>query len=69
MYLVTKGGKHWIVTIPATFITAVCTSYILIEPEGFKLSQAISYPVGIIAAIVIFLVAAKKVEMRADIKM
>ncbi|MCB2289739.1 carbon starvation protein A [Clostridium sp. CS001] len=72
MYLVNIGRKHWIATIPATFMTAVCTSYILIAPEGFKLSQAISYPIGIIGAIVamiIFLVAAKKVEAKIDVKM
>jgi carbon starvation protein CstA len=72
MYLVTKGRKHWIATIPATFMTAVCTSYILIAPEGFKLSQAISYPIGItaaIAAMVIFLVAAKKVRVKNSVNM
>lgn len=72
MYLVHIDKKHWIATVPATFMTAVCTSYILIAPEGFKLSQAISYPVGIIAAIaamVIFLVAAKKVEVKSNAKM
>ncbi len=71
MYLVTKGKKHWIATIPATFMTAVCTSYILIAPEGFKLSQSISYPIGIVSAIVaivIFLIAAKKVETKAKNK-
>ena len=67
MYMVYIGKKHWMATIPATFMTAVCTSYILIAPEGFRLSQAISYPTGIIAAIaamVIFLIAAKKVEIK-----
>ncbi|MEG1255364.1 carbon starvation protein A [Clostridium sp.] len=72
MYLVTKGKNHWIATIPATFMTAVCTSYILIAPEGFKLSQSISYPIGIIGAIVamvIFLMASKKVETKTNVKM
>jgi len=72
MYMVTKGRKHWMATVPATFMTAVCTSYILIAPEGFKLSQAIAYPAGIIAAIVamtIFLIAAKKVEVKSDVNM
>ena len=67
MYMVSIGKKHWMATVPATFMTAVCTSYILIAPEGFKLSQGISYPVGIIAAIaamVIFLIAAKKLEVK-----
>jgi len=59
-------------TVPATFMTAVCVSYILIAPEGFKLSESISYPIGIIAAIaaaVIFLVAAKKVRIKNKITM
>ncbi|MGH4050834.1 MAG: carbon starvation CstA family protein [Clostridium sp.] len=67
MYLATLGKKHWIATVPATFMTAVCVSYILIAPEGFQLSQGISYSVGVIgaiAAMVIFLVAAKKVEVK-----
>lgn len=72
MYLVTKGKNHWIATVPATFMTAVCTSYILIAPEGFKLSQSVSYPIGIIGAIAamgIFLVAAKKVQVKNNVNM
>jgi len=72
MYMVNIGKKHWMATVPATFMTAVCTSYILIAPEGFKLSQSISYPVGIIAAIaamVIFLIAAKKVQVKSNVNM
>jgi len=72
MYMVSIGKKHWMATVPATFMTAVCTSYILIAPEGFKLSQSISYPVGIIvaiAAILIFLIAAKKVEVKNNLNM
>ncbi len=40
--------------IPATFMTAVTTTYIIIAPEGFKLSTDIGYPVGIVAALVLF---------------
>ncbi len=75
MYMVSIGKKHWMATIPATFMTAVCTSYIIIAPEGFRLSGMIAYPVGIIAAIsamVIFLIAAKKVVVKKvgnDIKL
>ncbi len=50
MYMVKIKRNHWIATIPATFMTAVCTTYILIAPEGFKLSTAIAYPAGIIVA-------------------
>ncbi|WP_298841762.1 carbon starvation CstA family protein [Clostridium sp.] len=72
MYMVSIGKKHWIATMPATFMTAVCTSYILIAPEGFKLSQSISYSAGIIgaiAAMVIFLIAAKKVGEKSSVNM
>ncbi len=50
MYLATKGRFHWIASIPATFMTAVVTTYIMIAPEGFQLSTQIGYPVGIVAA-------------------
>ncbi|WP_304507820.1 carbon starvation CstA family protein [Anaerotignum sp.] len=42
----------WIAAVPATFMSAVSCTYILMAPEGFKLSAAISYPAGIIFAIV-----------------
>lgn len=42
----------WIAAIPAAFMSAVSCTYILMAPEGFKLSAAISYPAGVIFAIV-----------------
>lgn len=38
--------------IPATFMSAVTCTYILYAEEGFKLSTSISYPIGIIFAII-----------------
>jgi len=35
MYMVHKGRSHWFISLPATFMTAVITTYILIAPEGF----------------------------------
>lgn len=64
-YLVKHGKFHWICTIPATFMTAVTTTYIIIAPEGFQLSSSIGYPVGIIAAaisIIVFLYKANKTK-------
>lgn len=63
MYLFQRKQFHWIATIPATLMTAVSATYILIAPEGFQLSTAISYPVGLLVAGVAlgwFLWAAKK---------
>ena len=51
MYLVHEGKSHWITSLPAVFMTAVCTTYIMMAPEGLGLSAAISYPVGIVAAV------------------
>lgn len=51
VYMVKTTGKFWFVLIPATFMTAVVTSYILIAPEGFSLPQNISYIVGVVVAL------------------
>lgn len=47
VYLVKEKKFYWITLIPAIFMTNVVTSYILIAPEGFMLSQGIGYPIGI----------------------
>ncbi|TAJ10694.1 carbon starvation protein A [Marinilabiliaceae bacterium JC017] len=52
VYLMKQGKSFWIALIPAIFMTAVITSYILIAPEGFSLPQVPSYVAGIGAAIV-----------------
>ena len=58
-YLVkTKKNKiaSLLTAVPATFMTAVSVTYILVAKEGFKLSTAIGYPVGITAAVILFAV-------------
>jgi carbon starvation protein CstA len=52
-YMVKFNKFHWIATIPATFMTAVCVTYIMIAPEGLKLSTTVAYPTGIIAALAV----------------
>ena len=69
MYMVHQGRSHWLASLPATFMTAVCTTYILMAPEGLGLSAAISYPVGAvaaIAAIIWFMMAAAKWSVSAQ---
>lgn len=52
-FYLTKARKpYWITLIPAVFMTAVTTTYILIAPEGFSLPEALSYPVGTGAAVI-----------------
>ncbi|MBU3131769.1 carbon starvation protein A [Clostridium gasigenes] len=63
MYLALRKQFHWIATVPAVFMTAVSTTYLLVAPEGFKVSPSIGYPVGILIAIgslILFLIVAKK---------
>jgi len=38
---------YWIALLPALFMTVVCTSYILIAPEGFGLSLNIGLSAGL----------------------
>ena len=57
-YLLKKGKYHFgslLTAIPAAFMTAVSTTYILIAQEGFRLNQTVSYIAG--AAVAVFLFA------------
>ena len=50
MYLVRHGAKPWhslLCALPATFMSGVSSTYILMADEGFRLSQTIAYPAGI----------------------
>lgn len=52
-YLIKKGKTKYgslITALPAVFMSAVSLTYILMAPEGFRLSTAIAYPAGIIFA-------------------
>lgn len=51
-YLVQQRKFHWIASIPAAFMTVVTFTYILMAPEGFKLSTNISYPLGFALALI-----------------
>ena len=53
LYRTKKGSGAWkIPFVPAAFMSAVSCTYILQAPEGLQLSTSISYPVGIVFAIV-----------------
>ena len=51
-----KKAYSFITAIPATFMSAVSMTYILMAPEGFKLPAAVGYPVGIAFAVILFVV-------------
>ncbi|WP_206458173.1 carbon starvation CstA family protein [Anaerovorax sp. IOR16] len=54
-FLAKSKKFHYITSLPATFMTTVVTSYILIAPEGLSLPTTIGYPVGIASGIIAFL--------------
>lgn len=54
-YLAHHGKFHWVATVPATIMTAVVTTYIIIAKEGLMLSATIANPVGIIVAVLVLI--------------
>lgn len=55
VYLFRKkpGTKSYLIpAVPATFMSAVSCTYILQAPEGFQMSPSITYPAGIVFAII-----------------
>ena len=56
-YLVKHGRKRFmslITALPATFMSAVSMTYILMAPEGFRLKETIGYSAGLIFAAAMF---------------
>ena len=47
VYLAQQRKCYWITLLPALFMTVVCTTYILIAPEGFGLSFTIGLAGGL----------------------
>lgn len=59
MYLFLNKKNFFIALVPATFMSAVSMTYILIAPEGFQLSTKIAYPIVIafaVACLITFIV-------------
>ena len=69
VYLAQRNKPVWITVIPATFMTAVTSTYILVAPEGLALARNIGYPLGILISIGVaawfFLYRARRMEVAA----
>jgi len=50
-YLIKEAKLHWIATIPATFMTAVATTYLAYAKIGFGLPMSLATPIGIAVAV------------------
>ncbi|HKK42565.1 MAG TPA: carbon starvation CstA 5TM domain-containing protein, partial [Bacteroidales bacterium] len=69
-YLTKEKKLYWITLIPAVFMTAVTTTYILIAPEGFSLPAAVSYPAGTgtsIISFIMFMIYRKRIEAESAV--
>lgn len=53
VYLAVERKQYWIMLIPAIFMTAVVTSYIIVAPEGLQLPMKAGNITGISAAIIL----------------
>jgi carbon starvation protein CstA len=53
-WMIKRGKMHWIVTLPATFMTTVVSTYILYEKIGFNLPITVANYGGIACGLVAF---------------
>ncbi len=69
VYMVRQARNYWVALLPAGFMTAVCSTYILMAPEGLGLSSDIGWPVGIVlglSSIVVFAIWASSAQPERD---
>lgn len=52
VFLARSNKNYWITLIPALFMTAVCTTYICVAPEGLSLDAPLGYGIGIASVLV-----------------
>jgi carbon starvation protein CstA len=65
-YVVRRGGMHWLISLPATFMTATVIAYLCIAPEGLRLSYTLSVGIGCAAAAVALAVFLSKAAWFRD---
>ena len=67
-YIVRRGGIHWLVSLPATFMTAVVFAYICVAKEGLQLDYTVSVIIGcVIAALSLVLFLSKADWFRRNV--
>lgn len=62
-YLVHRKKPHWMCSVPAAFLTFVCTSYFVMAPHstgGLHLAPALGYVIGIASSVVLLALFAIK---------
>ncbi|GAB7022143.1 carbon starvation CstA family protein [Salidesulfovibrio brasiliensis] len=54
VYLAQRAKLHWIASVPATFMTAVCVTFIVNAKIGFNMSYDVAVIAGIVGAAIAF---------------
>ena len=65
VYLARRGKCHWICSIPATFMTAVCMTYLTYDKIGFGLPYEVANIIGIGSAAFAFILFMLKGSQRS----
>lgn len=63
-FLALNKRIHWIATIPAIFMSAVTSIYIMVAPEGFRWSTTVAYPIGFAITILFFILFMRYIKKR-----
>ena len=53
-YLIQKGRAHWMGSLPATFLTFICVSFLVVAPLGLGLAPIVGYIAGGAVALPLF---------------
>ena len=65
LYEMKKDSKAWLIAaIPAAFMSAVTSTYIIQAKEGLQLGTNISYPAGLAFAVVCIILFARKISQK-----
>ena len=70
-YLLKKGKYRFgslITAFPASFMTAISLTYLLMAKEGFQLNQTVSYIIGASAAVILFVIYMIALVRRIKVK-
>ncbi len=70
-YMIKTHKNPWlslITAVPSAFMTSVCLTYILMADEGFRISQQIALPVGIIVGLSHFIFYLLYISLRGKTK-
>lgn len=51
VFLMREKKQWWVTFIPATFMTCVCSSYILVAPEGLGLTTHVGIGIGVVVSL------------------